>query len=172
MKHLLRSLVLCGLVLGAVSARAQVPAVLGVWDLNQAVSELPAQLFPQGLQSEIRSYYMRDDGYLVALVLRVNGNGFPDFIQIAAKSDGQDYPQYNSGPLADLTINGTPTPATYSETIRDERTAEVIAKRNGVVNNRGTRTISEDGKTMTLNVVAITPDGTEIPILLVFDKRE
>jgi hypothetical protein len=160
MMRVITSLLVCGLLLGSAPASAQVPAVLGVWDLNQEASQLPVQLFPQGLQSEIRSYYMRDDGYLVALVLRVNGNGFPDFIQIAAKSDGQDYPQYNSGPLADFTINGTPTPATYSETITDEHTAEVIAKRNGVVNNRGTRTISEDGKTMTLNVVAITPDDT------------
>ena len=163
--------VLCALLPGS-SAYAQVPAVLGVWELNQEASELPARLFPQGLQSEIRSYYQRDDGYLVALVLRINGNGFPDFIQIAAKSDGQDYPQYNSGPLADLTIAGTPTPFTYSETIRDAYTAEVIAKRNGQVNNRGTRTISADGSTMTLNVAAVLPDGEEIPILLVFAKRQ
>lgn len=157
------------LYLSAAVAWAQVPAVLGVWDLNLEASRLPPQF---QLQSEIRSYYMRDDGYLVALVLRVNGNGFPDFIQIAAKSDGQDYPQYTSGLLADLAINGTPTPTTYSETITGERTAEIIAKLNGAVNNRGTRTISEDGKTMTVDVVAIRPDGTEMPILLVFDKRE
>src|SRR5690349_20012123 len=52
------------LYLSAARASAQVPAVLGVWDLNQEASRLPAQLFPQWLKSEIRSYYMRDDGYL------------------------------------------------------------------------------------------------------------
>jgi len=31
--------------------------------------------------------------------------------------------------------------------------------------------ISADGKTMTLNVAAVRPDGQEIPIVLVFKKR-
>jgi hypothetical protein len=173
MKKFLPGFLCCLFVFGASGAWAQVPAVLGVWDLNLKASTLPAQC-TSGACSEVRNYYMRDDGYVVAVVLRANPpNGLPDFIQVAAKSDGQDYPQYNSGTLADLTTNGTPTPDTYSETITDERTADIIARRNGVVNNRGTRTISEDGKRMTLDVTPILPDGTELARLqLVFDKRE
>jgi hypothetical protein len=120
----------------------------------------------------MRSYLQRDDGYLVVLALRVNGDGSPDFIQVAAKSDGKDYPQYQSAPLAQLQIDGTPTAFTYAETITDEYTAEIIARRNGQVINKGTRRISADGKTMTLNVFAVLPDGQEIPIVLVFDKLE
>ena len=162
-------IVLC---LGSFSANAQVPHVLGVWKLNLKASSLPARLFPAGIKSEIRSYSQRNDGYLVVLALRVNGNGSPDFIQIAVRSDGKDYPQYQSGPLADFQVNGAPTPFTYSETIKDEYTAQIIAKRNGVVLNKGTRRISRDGRTMTLNVAAVLPDGQEIPIVLVFDKSE
>jgi hypothetical protein len=172
MKRWLTSLVLCGLMSTPLGARAQVPAVLGVWELDTDASDLPAQLFPQGLQSEIRNYYQRDDGYLVVLALRVNGNGIPDFIQVTAKSDGQDYPQYQSAPLSDFTLTGTTTPFTYSETIRDTRTADIVAKRGGQVINKGSRKISDDGQTMTLNVVAVMPDGQEIPIVLVFDKRQ
>jgi hypothetical protein len=162
----------CTLVLlGAFEIRAQVPHVLGVWDLDVAASNLPSQAFPVGLKSEVRNFTLRDDGYLVALVMRVNGNGTFDFIQVAAKSDGKDYPQYQSGPLAELQINGTTTPFTYSETIADANTAEVIAKVAGRVTNKGTRRISADGKTMTLNVAAVRPDGQEIPIVLVFRKR-
>jgi hypothetical protein len=160
------------LMLGSGGVAAQVPRVLGFWNLNLESSNLPVQLFPMGLKSEMRSYVQRDDGYLVVLALRVNGNGSPDFIQVAAKSDGKDYPQYQSGPLAELQINGTPTQFTYSETITDEYTAEIIAKRDGQVINKGSRRISEDGKTMTLNVAAVLPDGQEIPIVLVFDKAE
>lgn len=160
------------LLLGPLSAGAQVPRVLGVWELNTAASELPAQLFPQGIKSEIRSYFLREDGYLVVLALRVNGNGSPDFIQVTAKSDGKDYAQYQSFPLAELTIAGTPTQFTYSETITDEYTAEIIAKRAGAVINKGSRKIAADGKTMTLNVAAVLPDGQEIPIVLVFDKTQ
>jgi hypothetical protein len=160
------------LCLASFSANAQVPQVLGVWKLNVKASNLPAKAFPAGLGSEIRSYFQRNDGYLVVLAIRVYGNGLPDFIQVVARSDGKDYPQYQSAPLAEFQVNGTPTQFTYSETIKDANTAEIVAKRNGAVVNKGTRRISNDGKTMTVNVAAILPDGAEVPIVLVFDKSE
>jgi hypothetical protein len=159
------------ILLSALELSAQVPQVLGVWDLDIAASNLPAQLFPAGLKSETRSYVQRDDGYLVALALRVNGNGSLEFIQVAAKSDGQDYPQYQSGPLAELQVHGTATRFTYSERITGDNTAEVIAKLDGRVVNKGSRRISADGRTMTLNVAAVLPDASEIPIVLVFKRR-
>lgn len=158
-------------LLGASVFWAQVPAVLGVWDLDLGSSDLPAQVFPAGIQSETRSYAMRSDGYLVVLALRVNGNRTLDFIQVAAKSDGKDYPQYQTVPLADLQISGKPTPLTYSEKLTGDNTAEVIAKREGQVINKGTRAISADGKTMRVNVAVAMPDGKEVPIVLVFRKR-
>lgn len=149
---------------------AQVPQVFGLWELDVAASSLPARLFPNGLASERRSYVQRDDGYLVVLAIRVYGNGVPDFIQVVAKSDGQDYPQYQSAPLADFVLSGATTPFTYSETLADSSTAEIVAKRAGQVINRGTRTISADGSTMTLNVVAVLPEREEIPLELIFRK--
>jgi hypothetical protein len=165
-----RSILLAGclLLLGTHGAKAQLPHVLGVWELNLEASDLPEQ-FPVG--AETRSYRLRDDGYVVVLAIRVDPNGNPEFIQIAAKSDGENYPQYQSGPLAEYQINGTTTPFTYSETIVDEYTVEAVAKWNGRVTNRGTRRISEDGVTMTLDLTAFTPNGEEIPFVLVFDRR-
>ena len=170
----MKRLLVMGALLCLVSfgANAQVPQVLGIWKLNLKASSLPAKAFPAGLQSETRSYSQRDDGYLVVLAIRVYGNGQPDFIQVVAKSDGKDYPQYQSGPLAELQIKGTPTLFTYSETVTDASTAEIVAKRNGAVLNKGTRRISQDGKTMTVTVGVILPDGQEVPIVLVFDKAE
>jgi hypothetical protein len=163
---------LCLILLLATPVHAQVPAVLGVWELDVAASQLPARAFPAGLTSERRIYRQRDDGYLMVLAIRVYGDGIPDFIQVVAKSDGQDYPQYQSAPLSDLVLNGTTTPFTYSETITGSNVAEIIAKRAGVVVNRGSRTISADGRTMTLNVVSVLPGGEEVPIVLVFDKKD
>lgn len=157
----------CLLLAGAQGAKAQLPHVLGVWELNLEASDLPDR-FPAA--SETRSYRLRDDGYLVVLAIRADRNGNPEFIQVAAKSDGEDYPQYQSGPLAEFQINGTTTPFTYSETIVDEYTVEAVAKWNGRVTNRGTRRISEDGETMMLDLTAFTPDGQEIPFVLVFDR--
>jgi hypothetical protein len=96
----------CSLLLAACAAQAQVPHVLGVWELNVGASKLPAQ-FPA--VEETRSYSLRDDGYLVVLAIRKDRNGRPDFIQIAAKTDGRDYPQYQSVPLAAFQVDGTLT---------------------------------------------------------------
>jgi hypothetical protein len=158
----------CSLTLLTATAGAQVPRVLGVWELDPAASSLP-QGFP--LASETRSYDLRNDGYLVNLVIRTLANGRPDFIQIVSKGDGKDYPQYQSGPLAEFQVNGTQTPLTYSETIVDDYSVSIIAKVGGRVNNKGVRSISADGKTMTIKVVAIAPNGQEMPPITLVFKR-
>src|SRR4026208_730995 len=88
-------------------------------------------------------------------------------LQIASQRDGKDYPQYQSGPLAEFQVNGTQTPATYSETVIDDYSVNIIAKVGGRVNNKGVRSISADGKTMTIKVVAIAPNGPATPDTLV-----
>ena len=157
----------CALFLCATSALAQVPHVLGVWEFDPQASELP-QGFP--LASETRSYELRDDGYLVNVVIRKRPNGYPDFIQIASKSDGEDYPQYQSVPLAELQINGTKTPLTYSETVLDEHAVSIVAKYGDRVVNKGVRRVAPDGKTMRIDVTAIDQNGKETPFFLVFNK--
>jgi hypothetical protein len=158
---------IAGALLLATGAKAQVPQVLGIWELDLKSSVLPAN-FP--LASETRSYDLRTDGYLVNLVTRKLTNGHPDFIQIASKSDGKDYPQYQSGLLAAFQIDGTRTPVTYSETVIDDHAVNVIAKVNGQILNKGVRRIDADGKTMTIDVVAIDQSGKETPIKLVFNR--
>jgi hypothetical protein len=158
---------IAGVLLLATSATAQVPQVLGIWELDLTSSVLPAA-FP--LASETRSYDVRTDGYLVNLVTRKLTNGHPDFIQVVSKSDGKDYPQYQSGLLATLQIDGTKTPVTYSETVIDEHAVNVIAKVNGQIFNKGVRRIDADGKTMTIDVVQIDQSGKETSIKLVFKR--
>ena len=158
---------IAGALLLATGAKAQVPQVLGIWELDLKSSALPAT-FP--LASETRSYDLRPDGYLVNLVTRKSTNGHPDFIQIVSKSDGKDYPQYQSVVLANFQIDGTKTPVTYSETVIDDHAVNVIAKLNGQINNKGVRRIDADGKTMTIDVVAIDQSGKETPIKLVFRR--
>jgi len=159
--------VIAGALLLAAGAKAQVPQVLGIWELDLKSSVLPAN-FP--LASETRSYDLRTDGYLVNLVTRKLTNGHPDFIQIASKSDGKDYSQYQSGLLANFQIDGTKTPVTYSETVIDDHAVNVIAKVNGQIINKGVRRIDADGKTMTIDVVQIDQSGKETPIKLVFTR--
>ena len=158
---------IAGALFLATGAAAQVPQVLGIWELDLTSSVLPAT-FP--LASETRSYDLRPDGYVVNLVTRKLTNGHPDFIQIASKSDGKDYPQYQSGLLAAFQIDATRTPVTYSETVIDDHAVNVIAKVNGQILNKGVRRIDADGKTMTIDVVQIDQSGKETPIKLVFKR--
>jgi hypothetical protein len=157
----------CALFLCATSALAQVPHVLGVWEFDPQASELP-----QGslLASETRSYDLRDDGYLVSVVTHKSTNGHPDFIHVVAKSDGKDYPQYQSFPLAEFQINGTKTPFTYSETVLDEHAVSIVAKYGDRVVNKGVRRVAPEGKTMRIDVTAIDQNGKETPFFLVFNK--
>ena len=157
----------CALFLCATSALAQVPQVLGVWELNPQASELPTG-FP--LTYETRSYDLRDDGYLVNVVIFKAPNGHPDFIQVVSKSDGKDYPQYQSRPLAEFQINGTKTPLTYSETVFDEHAVRIVAKYGDRVVNKSVRRVAPDGKTMRIDVTAIDQNGNETPFFLVFNK--
>jgi len=157
----------CALFLCATSALAQVPQVLGVWEFDPQASELPKGFL---LASETRSYDLRDDGYLVNVVIRKLANGHPDFIQIASKSDGKDYPQYSSFPLAEFQINGTKTLATYSETVLDDHAVNVVAKYGDRIINKGVRRVAPDGKTMRIDVTAIDQNGKETPFFLVFNK--
>jgi len=158
---------IAGALLLATGTAAQVPQVLGIWELDLTSSVLPAT-FP--LASETRSYDLRPDGYVVNLVTRKLTNGHPDFIQIVSKSDGKDYPQYQSGLLPAFQIDGTRTPVTYSETVIDDHAVNVIAKVNGQILNKGVRRIDADGKTMTIDVVQIDQSGKETPITLVFKR--
>jgi len=157
----------CALFLCATSALAQVPQVLGVWEFDPRASELPNG-FP--LASETRSYDLRDDGYVVNVVIRKLMNGHPDFIQVVSKSDGKDYPQYQSVPLVEFQINGTKTPLTYSETVLDEHAVNIVAKYGDRVVNKGVRRVAPDGKTMRIDVTAIDQNGKETPFFLVFNK--
>jgi hypothetical protein len=112
----------------ATRANAQVPHVLGIWELDLTSSVLPAT-FP--LASETRSFDLRTDGYLVNLVTRKLTNGHPDFIQIVSKSDGKDYPQYQSIPLATLQIDGTKTPLVAIDPSGKETPIKLVFKRVG-----------------------------------------
>ena len=128
-------------------ARETAPLIAGTWKLNLEKSEI--RNAPQ--LTQIRQYKLRDDGYLVGLAVTWNGQGSPSFLHFTAKSDGKDYPEYTNDLLADLLASGKQTTRTYAETIIDDYTTEWIDKDNGRVTARGTKTVSKDGKTMTID---------------------
>src|SRR5262245_21615492 len=124
------------------------PLIVGVWKLNTDKSNLPP-LPPNFL--EIRQYKLRDDGFLVGLLITSNAQGY-HYLQFTAKSDGKDYPEYSDDLLAEQLATGKQTIRTYSERIIDDYVTEWIDTVNGRMTAQGKKTISQDGKTLTITV--------------------
>jgi len=125
------------------------PLIVGRWKLNADKSNL--RLPPDYV--EIRQYSLRPDGFLVGLLITGNAQGY-HYLQFTAKSDGKDYPEYSDQLVADMIATGKQTPRTYSEKILDDYVTEWTDKVAGKVTAQGRKTISKDGKTLT-----ITADG-------------
>jgi hypothetical protein len=149
------------------SVQAQVPHIVGTWRLNIEASEF----FRPPPQSELRRYSVTEDGYLVGLAVIVDAEGNPEFLQFAAKTDGQDYPEYSSNALAAFQIAGTPTPLAYSEKPLDAHTIEWFDKYEGEVYASGTRQVSEDGRTLTIVGEIRGPQGEARRLRFVYDKQ-
>lgn len=155
-------LVSCGSFAWAQSSAAKsTPLIVGRWKLNAEKSN--PRLPPDNL--EIRQYDLRPDGFLVGLLIRVNAQGY-HYLQFTAKSDGKDYPEYSDQIVADMIATGKPTPRTYSEKTIDGYVTEWTDKRDGKVTSQGKKTISKDGKTLT-----ITLEGSPASQVRVYDRQ-
>jgi len=148
----LATILLCTLVAAGVDAQ-NTPPIVGTWRLNTEKSQLPPM--PVGF-FEIRQYSMRPDGYLVGLLLTNGARGY-HYLQFTAKSDGTDYPEYSDDIVAQMIAAGTPTPRSYSERVIDEYVTEWADKVNGKVTASGKKTVSKDGRTLTITVNGAAP---------------
>ena len=154
------------LALGTAPAGAQAPYIVGTWKLNVSASRLPGP----APQTHLRRYSVANDGTLIGLAVVVDAQGRPDFLQFAAKSDGKDYAEFDSGLLAQWQIAGTATSRAYSETPVDARTVEWADKRNGQVSSHGRKWVSEDGRTLTFTAI-VTSQAETVTYLYVFDRQ-
>jgi hypothetical protein len=159
----LGSMFLCA----AVTVEAQEPHILGTWKLNVAASRLPPGPPPQ---VHVRRYSLAPDGTLVGLAVVVEANGRPNFLQFAAKADGKDYGEFDSGALAALQIAGTQPRGTYAETTVDSHTVDWVDKYDGRVTAKGRKWVSADGNTLSFTAEVTPPGGEPLSFLFVFDR--
>ena len=124
------------------------PLIVGTWKLNTEQSKLP----PMGAgYFDIRQYTMRPDGYLVGLLVTSSPRGY-HYLQFTARTDGKDYPEYSDDVVAEMIASGKPTPRSYAEKVIDEYVSEWTDKVDGKVTASGKKTISKDGRTLTITV--------------------
>jgi hypothetical protein len=139
----------------SLSAYASDP-LAGTWELNLEKSTFSPGPPPK---SETRTYEVTGQQEKM-VVKRIDSKGNETGFGFTANRDGKDYP-----------YEGSPTIDTISLTSVDTFTVTYVLKKAGEVVLTGTRTISKDGKTMTLPTKFTTSKGVQVDNLLVFDKR-
>ena len=139
------------------------PPIVGVWKLNVEKSGLrgvPADYV------EIRQYSVRQDGYLIGLLITGTPLRGYHYLQFVARSDGKDYPEYSDTIVGDLIAAGRPTPRAYAETHIDDYTTEWTDKVDGRVTAHGRKIVSRDRTTLT-----ITVEGSSAAPPRIYDRQ-
>jgi hypothetical protein len=127
----------------------------GTWELDLAKSKISSP----APKSQTRTYVVAGDS--VKLTSKgVSADGNPTAVQFDARFDGKDYP-----------ITGLPNADTIALKKIDDFRATATLKKNGKVAVTSTRTVSKDGKTMTIKSKGTDAKGEKIDDVMVFVKR-
>ena len=157
MKTLLGTLALGALLaISSVAIAAGAPdPVTGNWILNTSKSSGTGPM----PKSETRTYAAAPGG--VALTwTRVGADGKESTVKTSFKYDGRDYP-----------VAGSPDFDALSAKRIDANTIESKQKRAGKEVGTTTRTVSADGKTLTLVSKIVTAAGTSADTTMVYDRQ-
>ena len=154
--------ILCSLALGALvvvssalfAAGGAADPVIGTWKLNTAKSRGAA--VPK---SETRTYAVSAEGFVLKYQ-SVEADGKESSVQVTYKYDGKDYP-----------VTGSPNFDALSVKRIGPKTVQFTAKHMGKTVGRGMRTISKDGKTLTLITRRADAKGRMSTTTLVYDRR-
>ena len=132
---------------------------LGTWKLNVAKSKYTG-MAPN--KSDVRSYEVVD-GWLLVTTETVNGAGTRSGVRFAAKFDGKEYQQVGR-------FASTVALITYKPV--DRNTLQYTVRTTaGKIDSTSTRTVSADGKTMTIEQKSTDANGKPVSYVQVWDKQ-
>jgi hypothetical protein len=155
MKTLLQTIGFAAMLAFATVATAANPAV-GTWQLNLAKSKFHPGPAPK---SDTRTYTESADGITMTWK-SVAANGKEITVQSTFKTDGKDYP-----------VTGSPNFDTLTLKQVDSNTVHSIQKKGGKVIGESTRSISKDGKELTLASKGTGADGVAYDNVMVYDRK-
>src|SRR5262245_40666713 len=137
----------------------QTSPLIGKWKLNPQKSKLVFNLPPRDL---VRTYEDRGGGVYIFTQEGRSANGTKMFSMYVAKDDGKEYP---------LVVQGADELASITVKAVDAYNAEQTEKHGGATFSTATRSISKDGKTMTLTVKLNGGEAGGLSEVMVFDKQ-
>jgi hypothetical protein len=142
-----------------VSAQSKDDPSIGTWKLNVAKSK-----FTPGppIKADTRSYEWKD-GWIIVTTETTQPSGEKTGVRFTAKFDGKEYPQI--GRFA-------PTVALISYQPVDKRTLKyTVRDTSGKVTSTNTRTVSADGKTMTIEQHTTDAKGQPVVNVELFQRQ-
>jgi hypothetical protein len=159
MKTILKTVFLAAMLAVGSAAVVAAPAadpVIGTWQLNVARSKFSPGPAPK---SDSRTYAATDQG--IAMTWKsVGADGKEIVAKSTFKADGKDYP-----------VTGAPNFDSLSLQQVDDHTVKSTQKRGGKVIGTTTRTVSRDGKVLTLTSKGTSPTGAPYDNVMVYDKQ-
>ena len=138
---------------GVMVAQSESESALGAWTLNHAKSTFSGAVpFRRVTKFEVVGDAIKESTYTMS-------TNMPSVVvEYTARFDGNDYPISNS------------ILSTVSLKRVDDETVERIGKIQGQVVETETRTVSDDGKVLTVEIKG-NRDGTEYSSIQVYDKQ-
>ena len=128
----------------------------GTWELNLAKSKFdPGPAF----KSQIRT--LKTEGDMQTVTIKtVNAEGRTTSSESSYRLDGKEYP-----------ITGSPDFDALAVKRVDDATVSGVVKHKGKVAMHTTRTLSKDGKVMTVTNKGTNPAGQPMNNVMVFDRK-
>jgi hypothetical protein len=146
-----------GIVAFAATAGAQAPkGLMGTWKLNAEKSKFSPGPAPKAMTI---TYAAAEGEKLKVVADMTPAEGAPQHWEMTAAYDGKDYP-----------VTGNPNADMISMKRVDDRHGESTFKKAGKVTAVNTRTLSADGKTLTIVSKGTTVDGKPRLDTQVFEK--
>jgi len=159
MKTMLKSAFMALLLTVASAAVAAAPAVdpvIGTWQLNVAKSTFSPGPAPK---SDTRTYAATEQG--IAMTWKnVGADGKEIVAKSTFKVDGKDYPLTGFANFDSLSLKQV-----------DDLTVHSTQKKDGKVVGTTTRTVSKDGKVLTLKSKGTGATGVAYDNVMVYDKK-
>jgi len=140
---------------GAIAQPAAPDPVIGTWQLNVSKSTYTPGPAPK---SQTRTYSQYAQGIAVT-IKTVGADGKETTVQSTYQLDGKDYP-----------VTGTDYDSLSAKQV-DSNTANFTLKKAGKAVGTIRRTVSKDGKTLTLKSKRTTPKAEKSESVTVFDKQ-
>jgi hypothetical protein len=145
------------LAIGAVTAARAAEPAIGTWKLNLAKSTFSPGPAPK---SQTRTYAESTQG-ITMTVKTTAADGKETTTTLIVKDDGKPY-----------AVSGNPDFDTVSANRVDPLTIHITQMKAGAIVSTGVRTVSKDGKTLTLALKGTHVTGAKYDNVAVYDRQQ